>query len=112
MTAEDQIGGRFPGPCARIHVSGNAPGRLLTYQLPSVVCLGDSLVAGGQVGQNCRPMKRLKGTGRHGSPQILADFHTDDEVTDIGATKQQVRSKRNISAEYSDSCTVSRGCGG
>ena len=103
VAAEDEVLSRFAGARGGIDVAGDAAGRLIADQLPAISRLADRFVAGGKIGQDRRPMNALERTGRHGNPQVFADFDADDQAFDSSsAGEKQVDAEGDVFAADTD----------
>ena len=83
MPTKDQIGGGLSLPGVGHHIAADAPGGLLLHQLPAALGLPRHLVGSGEVQNEGRALLGQAAGGRVGGPQVLADFHADDQIGHI-----------------------------
>ena len=94
MPVPCQVGGRFALAGGAVQVRRDAARRLVADELVAVAFLADHHVGRRQVGDHRRPGERREGRGRRGHPEVLADFHVQDQIAHFGSLKDQIGAER------------------
>lgn len=99
VAAENQVRAGLPRSGGRVHVTRQAPGRLLHDERTPIIRLRNRLVARGEIQTHGRAVKGLERTRGHGAPHVFADLYANHAACHVRATKEQIRSKGNRLAE-------------
>ena len=102
MAAEYQILGAFPGACAGVDIAAQQPCGLPAHEVAAVGVLADGFVARGEVRNYRRAAQRKGNAGRFRSPEILAEFRSENEFRNFAALKQQPQPERDAFPEQRD----------
>jgi hypothetical protein len=112
VPAEDHVRGRLADAARGIDVGGDAAPGLVHDELAAVAAFADHFIASRQVHEHGGALQGLKRARWNRYPQVLADFHTNDESLDVVGVKKLRGAERYGSTVERHAGTACRRGGG